>query len=89
MGEGCALELTAGRKSAPGLCMGNAAQGVALLSARFLSSTFTGRVQRESQRKHNYSAVSYSASQGIRNYFGFQFSLVLFSVDVVAIVIFV
>lgn len=89
MGEGCALELTTGRKNVPGLCMGNAAQGVAVLSAHFLSSTSRGRVQRGSQRKHNYSTVSYSASQGIRNYFGFQFSLDLFSVDVVAIVIFV
>ena len=89
MGQGCALELTTGRKNVPRLYVGNTAQGLASLSARFLSPIFRGRVQRVSQRRHNYSAASYSASQRICNDFRFHFSLVLFSVAVVAIVIIV
>lgn len=87
MGQGCALELTTGRKNVPRLYAGNMAQGTASLSAHFLSPIYRGRVQRGPQRRHNYSAASYSASQRICNDFRFHFSLVLFSVAVVAIVI--
>ena len=87
MGQGCALELTTGRKNVPRLYVGNTAQGMDSLSAHFLSPIFGGTVQRGSQRKPNYSAASYSVSQWIYDYFRFHFSSVLFSVTVVAVVI--
>ena len=55
----------------------------------FLSSLLDQLGCREDHREDNYSAASYSASERICNDFRFLFSLVLFSVAVVAIVIIV
>ena len=60
-----------------------------LVSLPIFSAPFLEAGCGEDHREDNYSAASYSASQRICNDFRFLFSLVLFSVAVVAIVIIV